>query len=142
MSKRKVTIEIEDLNVTFSRWGQTVKAIEGINLTIPAGQWLFVVGHNGSGKSTMLRAISGSLIPNGGKIRVDGDVLSSLSSSRISERVFHVHQDPLLGTAPTLTLFEKLFVDESAAQRRANSRAEQHEKYYHVLQSLGLEERL
>ncbi|MDD5094600.1 MAG: ATP-binding cassette domain-containing protein [Dehalococcoidia bacterium] len=142
MSAPRGAIGIHNLTVTFSRWGQIVKAIEGVNLTIPAGQWLFVVGHNGSGKSTLLRALSGRLIADAGEIRVDGDLLTSLSASRLSERVFHVHQDPLLGTAPTLTLFENLFVADATAQNGLSSRADLYAKYHDLLQPLGLADRL
>ncbi len=142
MSTHKGTIEIKGLTVTFSRWRQTVKAIEGVNLTVPAGQWMVVVGHNGSGKSTLLRAISGLLTPNGGEIRIDGDSLGGLSSAQVAERVFHVHQDPLLGTAPTLTLFENLFVADAAAQNGGASRNDLLDKYSDLLRPLGLADRL
>jgi putative ABC transport system ATP-binding protein len=135
-------VEIRDLTVTFSRWGQTVTALNHVNLTIPSGQWVMLVGHNGSGKSTLLKAISGRLTPNGGQITLGGKQVTKMSSSEIAEHVFHVHQDPLMGTAPKLTLFENLMVADHKAQVEGTSRRELAHKYRELLQPLGLADRM
>ena len=133
-------IHIKNLTVTFSRWGQAVTALERINLSVPSGQWMVLVGHNGSGKSTLLKAICGRLLPNEGKIKICGNRLTGLSASQMAEHVFHVHQDPLLGTAPTLTLFENLVVAD--AQHAGISRKDLRYKYHALLRPLGLADRL
>jgi len=135
-------VEIRDLTVTFSRWGQTVTALDNVNLTILSGQWVMLVGHNGSGKSTLLKAISGRLTPNGGQITLGGKQVTKMSSSEIAEHVFHVHQDPLMGTAPKLTLFENLMVADHKAQVEGTSRRELAHKYRELLQPLGLADRM
>lgn len=142
MTKGKPAVETQDLTVTFSRWGQAVTALDHVNLTIPSGQWVMLVGHNGSGKSTLLRAISGRLSPNGGVITIGGKRLGKMRSSEIAEHVFHVHQDPLLGTAPKLTLFENLMVADSQAQLEGTSKRELVKKYQDLLQPLGLADRM
>lgn len=147
VNAENAAVEIQNLSITFSRWGQRVKAIEGLNLSVSAGQWLFVVGHNGSGKSTLFRALSGRLIANAGEIKIDGEPLTNLSPAQLSKRVFHVQQDPLVGTAPTLTLFENLYiadasVAESTAPHGLSSRAELYARYYDLLRPLGLSDRL
>lgn len=142
MNPERILLEIKGLTVTFSRWGQTVKALDDVSLTIPAGQWVMLVGHNGSGKSTMLNAISRQLRPDRGEISINGDVTSKLLTSQIAERLYLVHQDPLLGTAPTLTLFENLMVADHLAQDSNLSRRELSEKYYDLLRPLGLSDRL
>lgn len=135
-------LEISDLTVTFSRWGQTVTALDHVNLTIPHGQWVILVGHNGSGKSTLLRAISGRLSPNDGQVAIGGKQVTEMSASEIAEQVFHVHQDPLMGTAPKLTLFENLYVADYEAQVEGTSRRDLAEKYRDLLQPLGLADRM
>lgn len=142
MSKNQAAVEIKDLTVTFSRWGQTVTALDRVNLAIPPGQWVMLVGHNGSGKSTLLKAISGRLAPNGGQISIAGKQATRMSSSKIAEQVFHVHQDPLMGTAPKLTLFENLMVADHQAQVEDTSRRELAQKYSELLQPLGLADRM
>lgn len=54
--------------------GKTVHAIKHMNLTIRDGERLAIIGHNGAGKSTFLRMVSGIYHPTGGKMTVDGRV--------------------------------------------------------------------
>lgn len=135
-------VEIRDLTVTFSRWGQTVFALNRVDLAIPSGQWIMLVGHNGSGKSTLLKAICGRLTPSGGKITTGGKNISEMSSSEIAERMFYVHQDPLMGTAPKLTLFENLMIADYQAHIRRSPKRELVDKYRELLQPLGLADRM
>ncbi len=142
MSANQPAVEIRDLTVTFSRWGQTVTALDRVSLTVPKGQWVMLVGHNGSGKSTLVKAISGRLTPNGGQIAIGGKQTSRMRPSQIAEQVFHVQQDPLMGTAPKLTLFENLMVADHQAQIEATSRRKLAQKYRELLQPLGLADRM
>ena len=142
MTGQNGTLEVKNITVTFERWGQTVKALENVSFSVSPGHWVMLVGHNGSGKTTLLRTISGRLRPSTGEIKINGDRIDSLSPARLAERVFHVHQDPLLGTAPTLTLFENLFVADVNAQNGGVSRKELLEKYHELLKPLGLANRL
>lgn len=142
MNTTRAAVEIRDLTVTFSRWGQSVTALDQVNLTIPKGQWVMLVGHNGSGKSTLLKAISGRLTPDGGQIVIGGKQANRMSSSDIAEQVFHVHQDPLMGTAPKLTLFENLMVADHQAQIQRASKRDLSHKYQELLRPLGLADRM
>jgi len=142
MNANQTAVEIKDLTVTFSRWGQTVTALDHVNFTIPKGQWVMLVGHNGSGKSTLLQTISGRLTPNSGQIIIGGMQATKMSSSEIAEQIFHVHQDPLMGTAPKLTLFENLMVADHQAQIEGTSKRELAQKYRNLLQPLGLADRM
>ena len=142
MSAANTAIDVRNLTVGFSHWGQTVRALDSLDLSIPRGQWVMLVGHNGSGKSTLLEAINGRLPSHSGDIRVDDRDISALNPSQIAERIFHVHQDPLLGTAPKLTLFENLMVaDHEAAQKKTHKR-ELYMKYVELLRPVGLDTRL
>ena len=135
-------VEIRELSKTFSRWGQTHTALDHINLTISKGQWVMLIGHNGSGKSTLLNVISGRQISNGGQIVIAGKQTSKMSASEISEKVFHVCQDPLLGTAPKLTLFENLLIADYKALIDGDSKRGLIQKYLTLLQPLGLANRM
>lgn len=133
---------VKDLTVTFERWGQTVKALDAVSLTVPQGQWLILVGANGSGKSTLLRAISTRLQPSSGQVFIKGKNVKAMSPAEIAHNVFHVHQDPLLGTAPTLTIFENLAVADHQAQIDREPKHLLEKKYQDMLTPLGLNERM
>jgi len=53
-------------------------ALDGINLSLRAGQALGIIGENGAGKSTLMQIIAGTLMPNSGEITIDGSVLGIL----------------------------------------------------------------
>jgi putative ABC transport system ATP-binding protein len=64
-------IELTSLDKTFEQpGGDRVHALRGVNLTIPAGQFLTVIGSNGSGKSTILNVIAGTYFTDTGSIRI------------------------------------------------------------------------
>jgi phospholipid/cholesterol/gamma-HCH transport system ATP-binding protein len=70
-----VSIELRDVRKAFGR-----KAVlDGLSLEVPEGQTLAVIGHSGSGKSVLLKTIVGLLVPEGGRIFVDGQEVGRLS---------------------------------------------------------------
>jgi branched-chain amino acid transport system ATP-binding protein len=75
-------LEIEDLVV---RYGQ-VSALKGISLTVGEGEIVALIGANGAGKSTTLRAISGLLRPSRGRIRFRGQDITGMKPSHIVAR--------------------------------------------------------
>jgi NitT/TauT family transport system ATP-binding protein len=65
-------IAVHDLHKVFeTASGQAVVALEGIDLSVPAGQFLCIVGPSGCGKSTLLRILAGLEHPSSGKVRID-----------------------------------------------------------------------
>jgi putative tryptophan/tyrosine transport system ATP-binding protein len=142
MNGEEAFLSIRDLNVTFNRWGQRVKALDSINLSLPRGQWLILVGPNGSGKTTLIKAISGRIQPDEGLVSINGKAVGSMSPAELAKNVFHVHQDPLLGTAPILTVFENLFVADNDAQLSREPKHRLTKKYEGLLRPLGLNGRL
>ncbi len=86
-------IKLLDVTKVYPRTGA---ALEGVNLHVPKGQFLFLTGHSGSGKSTTLRLIHMAEQPTNGEVRVSG--FSSLRTSRrevwkVRRRVGFVFQD-------------------------------------------------
>jgi putative ABC transport system ATP-binding protein len=131
------SICIKELRVTYNRWGQKVTALNGLNLTVDAGEWLFLLGHNGSGKSTLLSTINGSLNFDSGSILIDNTVPTNLLG-----RVFYIYQNPLRGTDPNLTLFENLYVADDSEASNVTSKVNLKYKYVELLQNVGLANRL
>ena len=72
-------LAVEDLRVAYG----AVAAIRGVSLTVAAGEVVALLGGNGAGKSTMLRAISGLVRPRGGRIKLAGETIHRLSPARI-----------------------------------------------------------
>ena len=112
------------------RGGQTFHALRGISLSVPAGDFLAVLGKSGSGKSTLLNLIAGLDRPTSGEVHAAGADLSRLSENKLAQWrggnlgvVFQFFQ-----LLPTLTVAENIMLAMDfvakipAAQRRARAR--------------------
>ena len=75
-------LEIEQLEVRYGR----VAALQGVDISVRAGEAIGVVGPNGAGKSTLLASIAGLLKPAAGRISFDGDDLAGTPAERIVRR--------------------------------------------------------
>ncbi len=112
-------IEVRQLEKTFVQpGGEEVRALRGIDLTIPTGQFVTVIGTNGSGKSTLLNAVAGAFLPDSGSIKIaDTDVTRMAEYDRAS-LIGRVFQDPFKGTCPSMTVAENLRMAELRGKRR------------------------
>ncbi len=97
-------IEIENLSVTYSTKGRTVKAVEGVSLRVDAQESYGLVGESGSGKSTILRAICGLAPVSGGTIRIDGKPIPTPRGVAFAAQVQMVFQDPYASLHPRHTI--------------------------------------
>ncbi len=73
-------LKMIDVHVDYSMKKETVKALDGISLTIESGDFLAVVGPSGSGKSTLLQSLGGMLSPTKGVVQMDDESLYDLSA--------------------------------------------------------------
>jgi branched-chain amino acid transport system ATP-binding protein len=110
-------LELRDVEVAYG----DLPALRGVSVSVEAGETLSVVGANGAGKTTMLRAISGLMRPRVGQILLDGERLDSLPSHAIVGRgVVQVPEGRKI--FPSLTVLENLelgsYVAAAKAQRR------------------------
>ena len=71
-----------------------VRALDGVDLRIGAGERVALVGQNGSGKTTLVRHLNGLLRPTSGRVLVDGADAASLTVAQLAARVGLVFQDP------------------------------------------------
>jgi len=135
-------IEITALEKKFEQpGGEVVPALRAVSLTIPAGQFVSVIGSNGSGKSTILNVIAGTYLTDTGTIRI-GDVdVTRWPEHRRAALVGRVFQDPFKGTCPSMTVAENLRMAELRGKRRGLrvglDRASL-ERYREALASLGM----
>jgi len=90
------------------RYGQ-VTALDGADFELRAGEILAVIGDNGAGKSSLIKALSGAVVPDAGEIKLDGRTVhfkSPIDARR--EGIETVYQD--LAVAPAMTITENLFL--------------------------------
>ncbi len=141
-------LSAKNVSITFNA-GTPIetRALRGLSLDIPAGQFVTVIGSNGAGKSTFLNAVSGDLPIDSGTISIDGkDVTTEPVWTRAS-RVARVFQDPMAGTCEDLTIEENLALAYSRGKRRSFGKAvkaamrDEFRERVQVL-GLGLENRL
>ena len=103
-------LEVEDLWVSYDR----IQAVRGVSFSVGAGEIVTLIGANGSGKSSILQAISGLLPPARGKIVFNGEDLLSLPAHlRVARGIAHVPEGR--GIFGNLTVMENLRL---AAYRR------------------------
>jgi len=109
-------LRFEDVHV---RFGQTV-AVDGVSLTVPAGQVVGLVGESGSGKSTLARAAVG-LAPYDGRILLGGEPVPTRGRRRPLQMVF---QDPYSSLDPRMSIGESIAETMPRGSSRAEGRAE------------------
>lgn len=134
-------ISIRGVSKTFVRGGHVVRAVDGVSLEVPAGEFLVITGPSGSGKSTLLHLIAGVERPSGGEIRFDGALLTAMSDREVTllrrRRIGLVFQSANL--LPALSVGENVALPlllDGVPMREARKRATR------VLDGLGLAERL
>ncbi|GAA4686268.1 ABC transporter ATP-binding protein [Phytohabitans rumicis] len=75
-------LELAGVGKEFARRGGAVRALEGIDLTVPRGQFVCMVGASGSGKSTLLSLVAGLARPSTGEVRLDGQPVTGPGPDR------------------------------------------------------------
>ena len=83
-------------------------ALDHLSLEVPAGQFVTVLGSNGSSKTTLFNMILGKLIPDEGRILLDGEDITRQKDYRRALNIGCLYQNPLRGTAPDMTIEENL----------------------------------
>jgi putative ABC transport system ATP-binding protein len=117
-------IELTGIRKTFfANTPNEVRSLQGIDLTIPAGSFVIVIGTNGSGKTTLLNAVAGTFFVDSGRIRLAGRDITSWPEHRRAGLIGRVFQNPFSGTAPNLSIAENLALASRRGQARGLRRA-------------------
>ncbi len=117
------------------------------NLTVKDGEFVSVVGSNGSGKTSMLNIICGSIAVDSGKILVGGEDITRQKDYIRQRRIGRVYQDPSKGTCPSMTILENMSIAENKGRPynlgRGVNKAKL-EEYREMLRplNLGLEDKM
>ena len=100
-------LELQNVYKTFNPGTINQKqALNGISLKLQDGDFVTVIGGNGAGKSTTLNAIAGVWPVDAGRILIDGRDVSGLPEYRRAKFLGRVFQDPMTGTAASMSIEE------------------------------------
>ena len=114
---------------------------QNFNLTIDNGEFVSVVGSNGSGKTSMLNIICGSIPVEGGQILINGSDITKQKEFKRNRRIGRVYQNPAMGTCPSMTILENMSLADNKGKVFGLSRGTNKsriEYYREQLSQLGL----
>ena len=120
---------------------------EDFSLTIKDRQFVSVVGSNGSGKTSMLNIICGSIPLDSGRIIIGGKDITSMPEYKRQRRIGRVYQNPAMGTCPHMTILENMALADNKGKPfnllpgTNRQRINYYKEQLHSL-GLGLEDKL
>jgi len=111
-------LELHQVTKEFRSGADHVVAIRNVSLRLERGDVLTVIGSNGAGKSTLLNLVAGLFLPTSGAIRIHDRDVTAVPAYQRARWMGRIVQDPLAGTAPSMTVAENLAL---ASRRGARS---------------------
>lgn len=107
-------LELSNIYKTFNQGTIDEKVLfSDFNMTINDGDFVGVIGSNGSGKTTMLNIISGDMPVDGGNVVLDGAVLNNQKNFKRAKKIGRVFQNPSMGTCPSMTIWENMSIADN-----------------------------
>ena len=141
-------IELRGVSKTYNPGTMTELCLfEDFNLTVKDGEFVSVVGSNGSGKTSMLNIICGSIPVSAGDVLIDGKSINSLHEYERYRHIGRVYQNPAAGTCPSMSILENMSLADNKGKRYGlsfgvnNARKEYYREQLSTL-GLGLEDKL
>jgi len=114
---------------------------QGLDLHVEKGDFISVVGSNGSGKTSLLNIISGNIPVDGGMVCFDGANVNAVPEYRRASRIARVFQDPKMGTCASMTVAENMALAANKGRpyglKRGLRKADR-STFREVLESLGM----
>lgn len=120
-------LELKNIEKVYNQGTVTESCLfHNFNLKVNDGEFVSIVGSNGSGKTSMLNIICGSIPVEGGQVVIDGQDITRSPDHQRYARIGRIFQNPALGTCPDLTMLENLSLADNKGKpfglRRAVSR--------------------
>ena len=132
-------LEARGLSKVYRRGASEVRAVDGIDLDVEAGEFMAIMGRSGSGKTTLLDLLGCLLRPTGGQLAIDGRSVIGASDGELAtirrERIGFVFQE--FNLIPTLTAIENVLLPLRYGPRRPDAKA----RATDLLALVGLAER-
>ena len=123
-------VSVQDLRKVYANTRQSVTALDGVNLEVPSGRFMAIMGSSGSGKSTLLHVIGGLTPATSGRVLVEGEDLATMSDTDRTvfrrRRIGVIFQD--FNLLPTLNAVENVALPQlvdGQAMSSVRARAEQ-----------------
>lgn len=141
-------VSLQHINKTFNRDSvNEVVLFTDFNMDIKKGQFVSVIGSNGSGKTSILNILCGSIPIDSGKIYIGNREISKLKEYRHSQFIGRVFQDPAKGTCPGLTILENMALADNKGKKfgltiGVNKRRIDYYRTQLELLKLGLEDKI
>lgn len=123
-------------------------ALDHINLQIESGEFVAIIGGNGSGKSTTMNIITGLVKPDSGKVLLNNVDVTNMNEHQRASYFGHVFQDPMMGTSGDMSVLENLEIAYRRGRRHSpfawGFKKSHREEFIRELKrfDLGLEDRL
>ena len=131
-------LKVENLNKTYGKGENQVKAVDNISFSVEKGEFVAIIGASGSGKSTLLHLIGGVDRPTSGKVYIDGKDIYTLNDDNLA--IFRRRQVGLIyqfyNLIPVLNVSENITFPTKLDGRKVNEA-----KLNDLLKTLGLEKR-
>ena len=111
------------------------------NLTVDKGEFVSVVGSNGSGKTSMLNILCGSIPVDGGQILMNGEDITTKKEFKRNQKIGRVYQNPAMGTCPTMTILENMSLADNKGKKFGlgfGTNKKRIDYYRELLSQLGL----
>ncbi|WP_298016843.1 ABC transporter ATP-binding protein [uncultured Dysosmobacter sp.] len=135
-------LEVRDITKIYNPGTITEQRLfDRFSLTVEEGQFVAIVGSNGSGKTSLLNIICGSIPIEGGDVLVGGKSISKLKDFQRYATMGRVYQNPAAGTCPNLTMLENLSLADNKGKTFGLGRGVNRKRvdfYREQLRSLGL----
>lgn len=141
-------LELKDVTKIFNSGQVTEMCLfDKFNLTVSDGQFVSIVGSNGSGKTSMLNIICGSIPIEGGEVLVGGEDIAKWKDFKRYRSIGRVYQNPSMGTAPNLTMLENMSLADNKGKPfglslGVNKARENYYKEQLSILGLGLENKM
>lgn len=114
---------------------------EDFNLNVDSGEFVAIVGSNGSGKTTTLNIVSGDIKPDSGKVLLGGADITKQKNYQRAAKIARVFQNPAMGTSPSMTIMENMSIADNKGHRYGLTRglnAKRRDFYRSQLELLGM----
>lgn len=135
-------LKLININKTFGAGTVDEKVLfDGFNLSVDRGEFVAIVGSNGSGKTTTLNITSGDVSPDSGSVILDGTDITHQKNFVRAKKMARVFQNPATGTCPSMTIMENMSLADNKGSRYGLTRGlnvKRRDYYRSQLELLGM----
>lgn len=141
-------LELKDVSKIYNPGTVTEMCLfDKFNLKVEDGEFVAIVGSNGSGKTSMLNIICGSIPIEGGEVLIGGKDIAKMKDFQRYRTIGRVYQDPSMGTCPHLTMLENMSLADNKGKmfglgRGVNKVRENFYREQLSILGLGLEDKM